>query len=252
MAEGADYTKDWEEYWRFRYSQKVRGTLQRAAESPKENYLPVKPSQLNPNDDDYDWNIRIEDLREKPDSVLRDAREGFSRFVSQDEILDENSPDYDFLPINFTENRYKLRDIFWVEPTIEPNTIIPLSGEISSPANKRNKAAAISYQCPTGHNTRVVQPTYTNHTIDLCGEEACTGSVYTVSRETQVIEVVDFTISTDDGEIDCVAAGSFTRDRALEKIQQKGTSLALFGILRNVISEDGGVSRVFEALSIDT
>lgn len=250
-----DYTDDWKAYWEFKRDHNLRRRLKKAAESPITQFLPVKPSDLNPSSDDYGWSIETNHLRENPDSVLHDARSGFAKFVSDNDVTEAPKSHYDILPVNFTENYFDLRAHFWESSRItefEPNSVTSINVDLSDSAERTTTTAAISYECPSGHQIRIPQPIYSSRIIENCAKEDCNNSVYPVSQDTQFQEIVSFEATFDNSTIEVVAAGLYTNDRPFEELVDGDVSLNLVGILRNVIHSDNRPERVFEALSIDS
>lgn len=249
-----DYTEDWKTYWEFRYNNRLRKRLKKAAENPSSQYLPVKPTELNPEPEEYDWSIENDHLRNYPDTVLEDAKSGFAEFVLEEELTVERENNYDILPINFTDRSFDL-DGYFFRPSnmdhVRPNQISSIGGTLLSPPDISQIAAVISYQCPKGHQNGILQPVYTNRLIETCPEEDCTNSVYQISRGTELIDIVEFKIEFDGSELHCVANGLYTTERALEEVTDGDQGLQLHGILRNVISDEGGPKEIFEVLSMD-
>lgn len=247
-----DYTDDWKRYWEFRYGQRVRTRLKKAAENPTQEFLPVKPSQLNPSSEDHEWAIEIQHLRESPDAVLNDARSGFQEFVLDNEITEEEGDSFDVLPVNFTEDHFHLRDHFWSARTLgrlEPNMISSISVNLTGPVEKSLIPAAVSYECPEGHSTRIVQPMYTHQTIDICAKGDCNNSVYPTSQNSQLLTVIRFDALFNESEVEIVSAGINVEDRIFEELSESEGSLNAVGILRNVVKPGHQPKRIFGALN---
>lgn len=248
-----DYTKDWKEYWTAKYGTKKRKRLQKAAEDPVSEYLPVSVQELNPRADKYQWEVASEDLKNYPDSVLADAKEGFAKFVDSSDNVDRRASHYDILSLNLVDDHFTLQEYFHAPRSkhIDPNTILRFNADISKPPEKHLKPAVIMYECPDGHRSRIIQPLSTTHYIESCTNNNCSNSVYQVSQETQFKTLTRFTVGYNGSELECVTSGKFTRDRQLKPFNKEGESIDLSGIFRNVVGEDGTPTRVLEVLSME-
>lgn len=248
-----DYTEDWKQYWEFKNSTRTRTRLRKAAEQPVSEYLPISIQDLNPRSEDYQWNINTEHLKNHPDSVLTDAKEGFSKFVDTSDIVDQAELYYDQLSLNFADPAYRLRDYFFEAQNehVEPNRIHCFSINISKLPEKYLKPSVIMYECPRGHRSRLVQPLYTNHFIQKCTETDCSNSIYQISQGTQFANVIRFSVELGGIEVQCVSSGRYTQDRQLDIFNEENMSVNLVGILRNVVEDNGGTSQILEVLSMN-
>lgn len=254
-SEPPSYSDDWQQYWSESFDTRRRSRLKTAAENPEQRALLVDVRELNPDCETDAFGIDLEHLREYPDCVLGDAREGFAAFVEDEPIDTARGTNYDVLPIHVAGtsriqslrfNTVSFRDLLDAHDKISRVT-----ATVEEVGETESVTTAIGYECPAGHGTRIVQPLYQTRRIDVCGEPSCTNSVFQTSADTTVGEVVRFDVQFDGRELRCVVSGDYTEGRPYENLRDDPGEIQMTGILRNVIPRTGDFTPVYEVLHLD-
>lgn len=252
-----DYVEDWRNYWSFKSDQREWMQIKNAARNPVKYYLVVNVNHLSPDSGGYDWDIKVEQLRQHPDNVLEDCRKGFAEFVEESDIDKPDGKNYDIIPIhleNYTDYYLSSSPNKLFE---SPNTLTQFSASIKGDLKRVIHPTSVIYRCPAGHHTRIVNPIYQYNTIDVCGKDNCNNSVFPISKGTTTRNIVEFKVEFHQGRstseemsIDCVATGLHTKDRNLSNLME-ADRIRLIGILRNVVIEGRKVNPIFESLYLD-
>lgn len=252
-----DYTDDWKKYWSAKFESREKRRLKSAAETPEQEFLTADVRELNPEGDEYDYEIDLEMLRLHPDSILNDAKKGFAAFVDEADIDDAEERNYDILPIHIVglgNHRFNSRSFnpYSFDGLLRTNNnITHFKAAIQEVSEREYKATSIGFRCPSGHTTRLVQPAYTTYNIQTCSDQDCTNTVFPISRKTTARDIVRFQVEYDGECLKCVATGQHTRDRQYNNLSDAEGKISLTGIVRKIPAEDGTITPVYEVLYLD-
>lgn len=247
-----DYTDDWLKYWEIKYETRSMSRMKSAAQHPATSSLGFDVTELDPSDDDYEYQIRFEDLIEYPDSVLDDARQGFRSFVEESDIEGAQTENLDIIPIHVhglsKVNPGRALVSSFDQLSRKQNELAYYTASILNVQDEfEKKPASIGYTCPAGHETRVKFPMYSQPSISICPEDSCENSAIPVSRGTTALQVAHFEVEFDNTPLNCIAYGTHSSQRHFESLKESDGRLQLTGILRKTVS-DGEIIPLFECL----
>lgn len=240
-----DYTTNWRRYWETVADGSARGQIAAAATDPVGGWVTADAGILVNDDVDID----PEQLRNHPDAVLRDAREGFEAFVDAREFASETADDYELLAIHVTGlGRVPGVDFSFDDPVDVANTLTQLSNvRLREEPGRDVKVVSRTYRCPAGHETTLHQSLHRDWTIETCGETGCSNEVTLLDSRTRLRRVVEFTVERGDSGLPCVATGRYADPAATDRLAD-ATRLLLTGIPRFVTRSDGTVELIYEVL----
>lgn len=249
-----DYTDDWTKYWDIKYETSYMSRMKSAAQHPETSSLGVDVTELDPSEGEYSYKVSFDDLVDHPDSVLEDAREGFSNFVEEREIDQAQIEYLDILPIHI----HGMSKIFPGSTHVASyDQLLKKQDEISHFTASLldvqdelvRKPASIGYTCTAGHRTRVKFPLYTQPSIQTCPEDSCENDVIPVSQGTTMLKLARFNVDYDSSSLSCIAYGTHTSQRHFESLKETSGRIQLTGILRKTVS-DGEIEPIFECLYV--
>jgi len=244
----ANTTANWVRYWEQQYEDEAgQQQLAAAARDPVGGWLVADTGVLT--DDEVD--IDLGTIRHQPDELLVDARRAFETLVTTEEIEGASPTGYDQLPIHLVGLPPQVRDESFrlTDTAAETNilTSIP-SATIEGTPTVDSQAAVVTYRCPAGHETTVLQPVYQAEPLSTCGEPQCTNEVHVETTETRVRKTVQFDVLIDGHLLSCVTTGMYADTRA--DLILEGDQVRMVGIVRPCLTPTLAVDPRFEVLSV--
>ncbi len=244
-----DSADDWRQYWERTHEGGLRLQVENAARDPLAGGLTAEVPTLV---EEYD--LDPDRLREAPDAVLDAGREGFAAFVADAGFdgPDDDRYGYDLATIHPTAvTRVTDASAQLADPVGDANTLTHVTARVTDPPQVDHQPAVLTYRCPLGHETSIVQSPYRTWTLDACGNEGCTNAVVPVDRRTRVRPIAEFAVKVVDRTLPCVATGRFAAADEPARRLADADRLLLTGVPRLVTDANGDVEPVYEVLHAD-
>lgn len=246
---GIDSADAWHEYWETASGGARRRQVERAAADPVGRWLVVDAPGIVD-----DVGVDPADLRENPDAVLADARDGFAAFVAASDLPGHGDDryDYDLLPIHLTTvGRLDGVEFSLADAAADANRLTTVeNAPVVDGPDRHLEAAVVTYECPRGHETTVRQPLFRTWTLDTCPTDACSCPVVPDDVRTRPRTVVRFAVETREGVLPCVATGKYGADPKFDPLAA-ADSVHLTGVVRLLTTDAGGIDSHYEVLAVE-